>query len=100
MNNELGITSKTGKEYQMGRDLTNPLIVIECFCIVQRSFNPNSIMEIMKRDAKPNFDYPVRTQGSEHARELRERSNKLPDDERNRLAKNAMARVRKAKKGD
>ena len=39
---------------------------------------------------KPNFHYPERTDGSKHARELRERTNQISDKERAELFERAM----------
>jgi hypothetical protein len=48
---------------------------------------------------KLNFVYPVRTEGSEHAAELRQRCNKLTDEERKRLLAEGMKRINAGKKG-
>jgi len=42
---------------------------------------------------KPNNHYPERTEGSKHARELRERTNHIGDKERAGLFERAMQRI-------
>ena len=46
-----------------------------------------------KTNVKKNFHYPERTEGSKHARELRERSNQITDKERQGLFERAMQRL-------
>lgn len=61
--------------------------------IVKRTISRTNSGARRKTNVNKNFHYPERTEGSRHARELRERTNEISDKQREGLLERAMRRM-------